>query len=261
MELFTIEPRLRVIWAHAGMSSGPQAVGALLDRYPNLSVDLAIRNGDVAPGGVLDPGWRAVFLRHPDRFLAGTDTWVTSRWEALPGSVTRGADLPESAAARRRREDRLQERGAVLSLARLRTGASPLGAAPPLRTEGPRRNAAAGNQPAHLPWRVGPACPLARARGRVQARGARAHGPGGAAGPRSGRHEVKPTRRAWTWAALMHRAFAIDVLACPHCGGRLRLIATLARSRRHPEDPRAPGARPLGPSPGPAPPAPGAATP
>ena len=88
MELFTIEPRIKVIWAHAGMTSGPQAVGALLDRYPNLWVDLAIRNGDVAPGGQLDPGWRAVFLRHPDRFLAGTDTWMTSRWEALPGSVT-----------------------------------------------------------------------------------------------------------------------------------------------------------------------------
>ena len=28
-------------------------------------------------------------------------------------------------------------------------------------------------------------------------------------------------------SSLMHRAFAIDVLACPHCGGRLRLIATL----------------------------------
>jgi hypothetical protein len=88
IELFTIEPRLRVIWAHAGMSSGPQAVGALLDRYQTLWVDLAIRNSDVAPGGTLDPGWRAVFLRHPDRFLAGTDTWMTSRWEALPGSVT-----------------------------------------------------------------------------------------------------------------------------------------------------------------------------
>jgi uncharacterized protein YbaR (Trm112 family) len=25
----------------------------------------------------------------------------------------------------------------------------------------------------------------------------------------------------------MHRAFGIDVLACPHCGGRLRLITTL----------------------------------
>jgi hypothetical protein len=38
---------------------------------------------------------------------------------------------------------------------------------------------------------------------------------------------VKSTPRAWTWAALMHRAFAIDVLACARCGGRLRLIATL----------------------------------
>jgi len=35
------------------------------------------------------------------------------------------------------------------------------------------------------------------------------------------------TPRAWSWAALMHRAFGIDVLACAHCGGRLRLIATL----------------------------------
>ena len=87
MALFALEPRLRILWAHAGMSSGPEAVGALLDRYPSLSVELALRNRDVAPGGVLDPAWRALFLRHPDRFMVGTDTWVTSRWEALPGSV------------------------------------------------------------------------------------------------------------------------------------------------------------------------------
>jgi hypothetical protein len=43
--------------------------------------------------------------------------------------------------------------------------------------------------------------------------------------PDGAREQTKP--RAWTWAALMHRAFGIDVLACPHCGGRLRLIATL----------------------------------
>jgi hypothetical protein len=29
---------------------------------------------------------------------------------------------------------------------------------------------------------------------------------------------VKATPRAWTWAALMHRAFAIDVLACAIVG-------------------------------------------
>src|ERR1700704_6690993 len=30
IELFAIEPRSKIIWAHAGMSSGPQAVGALM---------------------------------------------------------------------------------------------------------------------------------------------------------------------------------------------------------------------------------------
>jgi hypothetical protein len=71
---------------------------------------------------------------------------------------------------------------------------------------------------------------------------------------------VKPTTpRAWTWAALMHRAFAIDVLACPHCGGRLRLLATLhdpAVIRKILTHLRI---APSGPSPGPAPPESGAA--
>ena len=34
-------------------------------------------------------------------------------------------------------------------------------------------------------------------------------------------------RRAWAWADLMRRVFAIDVLACAACGGRLRLLATI----------------------------------
>ncbi|HVR70270.1 MAG TPA: transposase, partial [Vicinamibacteria bacterium] len=46
-----------------------------------------------------------------------------------------------------------------------------------------------------------------------------------AAGPEG--VKAKSGGRAWSWAALMHRAFSIDVLACPRCGGRLRLIATL----------------------------------
>jgi len=33
--------------------------------------------------------------------------------------------------------------------------------------------------------------------------------------------------RHWAWADLMQGAFDIDVLACPRCGGRLRLIATV----------------------------------
>jgi len=38
---------------------------------------------------------------------------------------------------------------------------------------------------------------------------------------------MTPAPRHWAWADLMRRAFAIDVLACPRGGGRLRLIATV----------------------------------
>ena len=75
--------------------------------------------------------------------------------------------------------------------------------------------------------------PHARWRRRAVAYGRVAPDPTSAAGstaplapaPDGARDQTTP--RAWNWAALMHRAFAIDVLACPTCGGRLRLIATL----------------------------------
>ena len=31
----------------------------------------------------------------------------------------------------------------------------------------------------------------------------------------------------WRWADLLQRVFAVDVLACPNCGGRMRVIATI----------------------------------
>jgi Amidohydrolase len=101
--LLGLRPEVRVLWAHAGMTAGPDAVGRLLDGFPRLTVELALRS-DVAPGGRLDPGWRALFLRHPDRFMVGTDTWVPSRWADVPAvqATTRAwlAELPDDVAAR-----------------------------------------------------------------------------------------------------------------------------------------------------------------
>jgi hypothetical protein len=36
-----------------------------------------------------------------------------------------------------------------------------------------------------------------------------------------------PARRAWSWPDLMRHTFAVDVLACPRCGGRMRVVATI----------------------------------
>jgi hypothetical protein len=79
-----LAPDLTVLWAHAGMSSGPDVIGPLLARHPRLSVELALRSHDVASGGRLDPAWRALFSQYPDRFMVGTDTWVPSRWPQVP---------------------------------------------------------------------------------------------------------------------------------------------------------------------------------
>ena len=80
--LLRLEAGLQVLWAHAGMSAAPAVIGRLLDRHPRLLVELSLR--DPAAGGRLEPAWRDLFLRHPDRFLVGSDTWVTSRWGSLP---------------------------------------------------------------------------------------------------------------------------------------------------------------------------------
>lgn len=78
--LLQLEPRVRILWAHAGMSAGPERVRRLLEKSDALLVELALRS-DVASGGELDPAWRELFLRYSDRFMVGTDTWINDQWE------------------------------------------------------------------------------------------------------------------------------------------------------------------------------------
>jgi predicted TIM-barrel fold metal-dependent hydrolase len=94
-------PQVRILWAHAGMSAPAATVGRLLEQSANLWVELSMRF-DIASGDRLDPAWRTVFLRYPDRFMIGTDTWTTSRWNELVGGMQtmRGwlAQLPREVA-------------------------------------------------------------------------------------------------------------------------------------------------------------------
>ncbi len=71
-------PQARILWAHAGFDS-PANVGAMLRRHRNLWCDLSFRR-DHAPGGELDPQWRALLMEFPDRFMVGTDTYTPERW-------------------------------------------------------------------------------------------------------------------------------------------------------------------------------------
>lgn len=76
-------PKVRILWAHAGMSAPAATLDRLLQQYSKLFIETSIRT-DIAPGGRLDPFWRDLFLRYPDRFMVGSDTWITPRWESVP---------------------------------------------------------------------------------------------------------------------------------------------------------------------------------
>jgi hypothetical protein len=73
--------KLRLIWAHTGIGGTPAArVDALLARYPGLLGELSYRPGLTCEGGQLCPEWRALMLKHPGRFVLGSDTWINGRW-------------------------------------------------------------------------------------------------------------------------------------------------------------------------------------
>ena len=78
--LFEHEPDARVVWAHAGAYPYPALLRDYLARYPNLYIDLSMRNERIAPGNRLDPEWENIFMELPDRFMTGVDTFSPGRW-------------------------------------------------------------------------------------------------------------------------------------------------------------------------------------
>lgn len=79
-ELLRLYPKVRWLWAHAGLGEPFETVAGVVDRNPTLMSELSLKS-EVAAGGTIDPRWKALFLRHPERFMVGTDTWVTSQWD------------------------------------------------------------------------------------------------------------------------------------------------------------------------------------
>jgi predicted TIM-barrel fold metal-dependent hydrolase len=79
------ERKATIVLAHAG-SAAPAALEPLLDRHANLAVDLSGMHFQRKPAlatetGPLDPAWKALLERRPDRFLMGVDVWAPRLFE------------------------------------------------------------------------------------------------------------------------------------------------------------------------------------
>ena len=90
--IFADVPAAKILWAHAGMTEPADVVGAMLDRYPNLWTEVSFRADAISPGGKLDAAWGSLIVRHKDRFLIGSDTYIAERWERYIRLIDRHRD-------------------------------------------------------------------------------------------------------------------------------------------------------------------------
>lgn len=97
---FELAPGIRILWAHLGTEPVPALLEAMLARHPNLWIDTSVRDDRIAPHDVLLPAWRALFERHPWRFLVAVDTFSVNRWhqyESVVADIRRWvAQLPDA---------------------------------------------------------------------------------------------------------------------------------------------------------------------
>jgi predicted TIM-barrel fold metal-dependent hydrolase len=79
--LYSLNPGLTIIWAHAGMSEPPAVIETMMARYPSLYADTSYREMDILNhGSRIDETWRQLLERFADRFMLGSDTWTNSQW-------------------------------------------------------------------------------------------------------------------------------------------------------------------------------------
>jgi len=79
--LYSLEPDLKIIWAHAGMMEPAATVEAMMAKYRTLYADTSYREYDILNAdGTIDKDWRRLIERFPDRFMVGSDTWVNAQW-------------------------------------------------------------------------------------------------------------------------------------------------------------------------------------
>jgi len=79
--LYSLDPGLTIIWAHAGMSEPPGVVEEMMARYSTLYADTSYREWEILRGAdAIDADWRRVLERFADRFMVGSDTWINAQW-------------------------------------------------------------------------------------------------------------------------------------------------------------------------------------
>ncbi len=91
--LYSLDPEVKMIWAHAGLSSPASEVHELMSEFPGLYADTSLRESAIlgfgtGPDADLDPEWKRVVMDFQDRLMIGSDTWVNGQWDRYADIMT-----------------------------------------------------------------------------------------------------------------------------------------------------------------------------
>lgn len=89
--IFEQYPGARILWAHAGFEYA-RVVGGLMDKHNKLWADLSFRH-EISNNGLFLPGWKALLVKHADRFYLGIDTYIPQRWLQIKNVMQWQRDL------------------------------------------------------------------------------------------------------------------------------------------------------------------------
>lgn len=101
--LYSLDPDVKIIWAHAGLGEAAAGVYALMDEFPELVADTSLKEHAILGyDGKLDPEWEKIIFAFQDRLMVGSDTWINSQWENYSAIMDSNrawlAKLPEDVA-------------------------------------------------------------------------------------------------------------------------------------------------------------------
>jgi predicted TIM-barrel fold metal-dependent hydrolase len=80
--LYSLDPDVKIIWAHAGLGEPANEVHALMKEFPKLLADTSLREWAIlGQGESLDEEWQNIIFDFQDRLMIGSDTWVNGQWD------------------------------------------------------------------------------------------------------------------------------------------------------------------------------------
>ena len=88
--LHSLDPEVKMIWAHAGLGEPATKVHALMAEIPGLYADTSLRESAILGYGDadLDPEWKKVIFDLQDRLMVGSDTWINAQWDRYTGIMS-----------------------------------------------------------------------------------------------------------------------------------------------------------------------------